>query len=170
MLTIRLTRKGKKNQPFFRVVLVDKRSSSKSGKSIEDLGYVNPLTKKKSFNKERILHWMSKGAKASETIHNLLVSEKIIEGKKMHVSKLSKKKQTEIAKAKEDAEAEVKAKVEAEAKAKEDAIAAKKAEEEAKKVEQEKTTEVPAEEKPAEAPVQEEQPKPEESKEETPVG
>jgi len=171
MLTIRLTRKGKKNQPFFRVVLVDKRSSSKSGKSIEDLGYVNPLTKKKSFNKERILHWMSKGAKPSETIHNWLVTEKIIDAKKMHVSKLSKKKQTEIAKAKADTEAEEKAKVEAEAKAKEDAIAAKKAEEEAKKAEQEKpaSAESSVEAKPAEAPVQEEQPKPEESKEETPA-
>jgi small subunit ribosomal protein S16 len=166
MLTIRLTRKGKKNQPFFRVVLVDKRSSSKSGKAIEDLGYKNPLTKKVSLKKERILYWISKGAKASETIHNLLVSEKIIEGKKMHVSKLSKKAKTKIAetaKAKTDAEAAEKAKAEAEAKAKREAEESAKpaespADNQAGESADPKPTEVPAEEKPAE-----------ESKEETPA-
>jgi small subunit ribosomal protein S16 len=89
MLTIRLTRKGKKNQPFFRVVLIDKRRSSKGGRSVEDLGYVDPLKKRKSFNKERIQYWLSKGAKASATIHNLLVTEKIIDAKK--IAKKSKK-------------------------------------------------------------------------------
>ncbi len=87
MLTIRLTRKGKKNQPFFRVVVIDKRRSSTGGRAVEDLGYVDPLTKKKSFNKERILYWISKGAQPSASIHNLLVSEKIIDAKKINVSK-----------------------------------------------------------------------------------
>jgi len=91
MLTIRLTRKGKKNQPFFRVVVIDKRTSSTGGRAVEDLGYVDPLKKRKSLNKERIKYWISKGAKTSETIHNLLVSEKIIEAEKIHVSRLSKK-------------------------------------------------------------------------------
>jgi len=155
MLTIRLTRKGKKNQPFFRVVLVDKRKSSKGGKSIEDLGYVDPLSKRKSFNAERIKYWLSKGVKPSETIHNWLVSEKIIDAKKIHVSKLSKKKQAEIDKVKADAVAAEKAKAEAEAKAKADAEAAKKAEAEAAKA--------AAEAKPAE------EVKPEEPKTETPA-
>ena len=91
MLTIRLTRKGKKNQPFFRVVLIDKRSSTKGGRSVEDLGYVDPLKKRKNFDKERIQYWISKGAQTSATVHNLLVSEKIIDEKKIHVSRLSKK-------------------------------------------------------------------------------
>jgi small subunit ribosomal protein S16 len=99
MLTIRLTRKGKKNQPFFRVVVIDKRRSSKGGRSVEDLGYVDPLKKRKSFNKERILYWISKGAEPSATIHNYLVSEKIIEGKKINVSNLSKKAKEAKAKA-----------------------------------------------------------------------
>ena len=105
MLTIRLTRKGKKNQPFFRVVLVDKRSSSTGGRSIEDLGYVDPLKKRRSLKKERIQYWLSKGAKASATIHNLLVTEKVIDKPKIKVSNISKKKQAEIAKAKTDAAA-----------------------------------------------------------------
>lgn len=123
MLTIRLTRKGKKNQPFFRVVVIDKRRSSKGGRAVEDLGYKNPLTKKVSIKKERVLYWISKGAQPSATIHNLLVAEKIIEAKKIHVSKLSKKKLGEIKAESAKAEAEKAAKAKAEA----DASAAAKA-------------------------------------------
>lgn len=104
MLVIRLTRKGKKNQPFYRVVVTDKRNSSKGGRSVEELGYVNPLTKKKSLEIERIKYWLSKGAQPSATVNNLLIQEKVIEGKKVHVSKISKKKQAEIDAAKKAAE------------------------------------------------------------------
>jgi len=96
MLTIRLTRKGKKNQPFFKVVVIDKKRSAKGGRAVEILGYVDPLTKRRSLEKERILYWLSKGAKTSATMNNLLIKEKIIEGKKIHVSKISKKRQAEI--------------------------------------------------------------------------
>ena len=91
MLTIRLTRKGKKNQPFFRVVVIDKRRSAKGGRAVEVLGFVDPLNKRKSLEKERILHWIKNGAKPSATMHNLLVKEKIISGKKINKSKKSKK-------------------------------------------------------------------------------
>ncbi len=91
MLTIRFTRKGKKNQPFFRIVLVDKRRSSKGGRAVEDLGFFDPLKKRKSLEKERILYWISKGAQPSDTVHNLLITEKIIEGKKIGVVKAVKK-------------------------------------------------------------------------------
>lgn len=91
MLTIRLTRKGKKNQPFFRVVVIDKKRSAKGGRAVEVLGYVDPLTKKRSFDKDRVLHWIKMGAQPSDTIHNMLVSEKIIDAKKINVSKKSKK-------------------------------------------------------------------------------
>jgi len=100
MLTIRLTRKGKKNQPFFRVVVIDKRRSSKGGRSVEDLGYVDPIKKRKGFNKERIQYWISKGAQPSVSVHNLLVSEKIIDAKKVKVVNISKKKKAEIEAAK----------------------------------------------------------------------
>ncbi|MEK7664088.1 MAG: 30S ribosomal protein S16 [Patescibacteria group bacterium] len=84
MLVIRLTRKGKKNQPFFRVVVVDKRRSAKGGRAVEVLGYVDPLTKRKSLKKERVLYWISKGAQPSVTMHNLLVSEKVINAPKIN--------------------------------------------------------------------------------------
>ena len=94
-----MTRKGKKNQPFFKVVVIDKRRSSKGGRAVEDLGYVDPLKKRKNLKKERILYWISKGAQPSDSIHNLLVSEKIIDAKKIHVSRLSKKAKEAAAKA-----------------------------------------------------------------------
>lgn len=97
MLTIRLTRRGKKNQPFFKIVLIDKKRSSKGGRAVEVLGYINPLTKKKNIEKERVLYWISKGAQTSETMHNLLVKENIIEGKKIHVSRIKKSKLEKMA-------------------------------------------------------------------------
>ncbi len=90
MLTIRLSRKGKKNQPFFNVVVMDKRRSAKGGRAVEILGYVDPLTKRKSLKKERVQYWLSKGAKPSDTMHNLFVQEKIIDAKKIHVARVKK--------------------------------------------------------------------------------
>ena len=97
MLTIRLTRKGKKNQPFFKVVVIDKRRSAKGGRAVEVLGFIDPLTKKKSLEKERILYWLKCGAKPSATMNNLLIQEKIIEGQKIHVSKIKKSKLAKMA-------------------------------------------------------------------------
>lgn len=94
MLTIRFTRKGKKNQPFFRVVVIDKRKSARGGRAVEDLGYKNPLTKKISLNKERVLYWIKNGAQPSASVHNLLVSEKIIDAKKIHVARVKKGAET----------------------------------------------------------------------------
>ena len=105
MLTIRLTRKGKKNQPFFRVVVIDKRRSSKGGRSVEELGYVNPLTKKNSINKERALYWLKVGAQASPRVHNLLIAEKVIEAPKVKIFSITKKAKAEAAKAAADSAA-----------------------------------------------------------------
>lgn len=85
MLMIRFQRFGRKNDPAFRVVLTDKRNAPKSGKFLEVLGFKNPKTKEKKLDVERIKYWISKGAKTSATVHNLFISEKIFEGKKINV-------------------------------------------------------------------------------------
>jgi small subunit ribosomal protein S16 len=92
MLMIRLQRIGRKNDPAFRVVLTDSKNSTKSGKFLEILGSYQAKQGTKTFNGERIKHWMGKGAQLSDTVHNFLVQEKIIEGKKVNV--LSKKSPT----------------------------------------------------------------------------
>ena len=93
MLVIRLFRVGKKNQPVFKIVVTDKRNPSRAGRFTEEVGFYNPLTKEKIFHKDRIQYWISKGAKPSPTIHNLLIKEEIIQGKKILVHKKSKKAQ-----------------------------------------------------------------------------
>lgn len=92
MLKIRLQRIGKKNHPSFRVVLTDSKNATKSGKFLEIIGNYNPKAGETSFDADRIKHWISKGAQLSDTMHNFLVKEKIIEGKKINA--LPKKKPT----------------------------------------------------------------------------
>jgi len=88
MLTIRLQRVGRVNEPKFRVVLTDSKNGPKSGKTLEILGAYDSRPGKDADNKlngERIKYWISKGAKPSETMHNMLVGKKIIAGKKVNV-------------------------------------------------------------------------------------
>ena len=86
MLMIRLQRTGRKHIPSFRVVLTDKRNSTKSGKTLETLGFYNAQNdKERSVDGERIKYWLSKGAQLSGTFHNFLITQKIIPGKKINV-------------------------------------------------------------------------------------
>ena len=86
MLIIRLQRVGRKNDPSFRVVLTDSKNSTKSGKYLEVLGSYYPRKGKAQLEKERIIHWISMGAKTSDTMQNLLISHKISTGKKIDVT------------------------------------------------------------------------------------
>lgn len=92
MLKIRLQRIGRKNDPSFRVVLTDSKNSPKSGKFLEIIGAYNPKSGETTFQAERVKYWISEGAQVSETVHNALVHQKVIEGKKVNV--LPKKKPT----------------------------------------------------------------------------
>jgi small subunit ribosomal protein S16 len=92
MLVIRLFRTGKKKQPSYKVVVTDKKNPPQGGKFVEQLGFYNPLTKEKSFEHERIKHWLEVGAQPSDTVYNILINEDIIKGeKKKVVFKKSKK-------------------------------------------------------------------------------
>jgi small subunit ribosomal protein S16 len=92
MLVIRFFRVGKKNQPSFKIVVTDKRRPTRAGRFVEEVGFYNPVTKEKVLRQERIKYWLSVGAKPSPTVFNLLVSEKIVEGKKIDVHKKPKEK------------------------------------------------------------------------------
>lgn len=96
MLKIRLQRVGRKNDSAFRVVLTDSKNSAKSGRFKEIIGSYNLKSGKVVFKKDRIDYWMKNGAQVSDTVHNFLVREKIIEGKKKNV--LSKKSPTKARK------------------------------------------------------------------------
>ena len=141
MLTIRLTRVGKKKQPTYRFIISEK-TKDPWGDSLEILGNYNPRTNPPTvvLKTDRVKHWLSKGAQTSDTVRNIFIDQKLIEGEKSRIVKISQKKQKAIADEKQKAE-DVKA-----------AESAKKvAAEEAAKVEAEKPKEEPA----AEAPVEE---------------
>ena len=96
MLKIRLQRIGRKNDHAFRVVLTDSKNSTKSGKFKEILGSYNVKEGVMIFKADRISYWMSNGAQVSDTVHNFLVHQKLVTGKKKNV--LSKKSPTKARK------------------------------------------------------------------------
>jgi small subunit ribosomal protein S16 len=91
MLKIRLQRVGRKHEPTFRLVLTDSENATKSGRYKEMLGSFDARKGESAvYNKERISHWLSKGAKPTETVHNLFIDQKIISGKKINKLPLKK--------------------------------------------------------------------------------
>ena len=144
MLSIRLSRTGKKKQPHYRVIVVDKKRDP-WGKSIEILGHKNPRTKETVLKEERIKHWIGEGAQPSNTVWNMLVDASIVKGDKRGVTHISKKRS---GKQKDAEEAAKEKKAAAEAKAEEPAAEAPtEAPAEEPKTEEEAKDEAPAEEK-----------------------
>jgi len=94
MLTIRLARVGKKNRAQFQIVLQE-HAIAPGGRHVEVLGSYDPHSKVAVLKEEKIKYWLSKGAQASPTVHNLLVSKSIVSGKKIAV-KIPKKKVEEV--------------------------------------------------------------------------
>jgi small subunit ribosomal protein S16 len=162
MLSIRLSRVGKTRAPVYRVVVMPKHRDPWA-KSVEILGHYNPCKQPHEFvvKADRVQYWISQGAEVSNTLWNLFIDEKIVEGKKRTASHISDTRRTkldakavEAVKASEDAKAKTeadavkaeeaaKAKKEADAiQAKADAEAAKAAAEAAKVAEAEKAVEV----------------------------
>ena len=110
MLKIRLQRTGRTNDPSYRVVVTEHTNGPKSGRAVEKVGAYNPKSKERTLDAERIKYWISKGAKASGTMHNMLISAGIISGKKVNVlpkKTVPKKEETAPAEAKPEPVAEV---------------------------------------------------------------
>jgi small subunit ribosomal protein S16 len=72
MLAIRMRRVGSKKRPFFRIV-VARKEAARDGSFIEILGNYYPRTKPATIevDRERLQYWLSKGAKASDTVRTL---------------------------------------------------------------------------------------------------
>ena len=75
MVTIRLTRRGGKKQPFYHLVVTDSRSRQ-GGAILEQVGFFNPIATGKERRLEikldRVDYWLSKGAKPSERVAELV--------------------------------------------------------------------------------------------------
>lgn len=114
MLMMRLQRVGRKNDPSYRIVVTDKRTSVKSDNHVDRIGSYNPKLNHIQLDAEKAKEWLAKGVQPSGTMHNILVSQKVIEGKKINV--LPRKSPIIDEEAIKKAEEEAKAKAEAEAK------------------------------------------------------
>jgi small subunit ribosomal protein S16 len=73
MVKIRLRRVGRRNRPFYRVVVADSRSP-RDGKFIDIIGHYNPLTDPAtiSIDGEKALKWLRYGAQPTDTVRSLL--------------------------------------------------------------------------------------------------
>ena len=73
MLVIRLSRKGRRNRPIYRIVVAE-HSRPTDGKFVEVVGTYNSIASDKplSVKKDRVEYWVSKGAKPSNTVAKLL--------------------------------------------------------------------------------------------------
>jgi len=75
MVTIRLSRGGAKNRPFYHVVVTDSRSG-RDARYIERVGFFNPLARgneeKLRLDNERVEYWKSIGAQPSERVARLI--------------------------------------------------------------------------------------------------
>ena len=70
---IRLTRKGTKKKPFYRIVAADI-ECPRDGRFLEVLGTYNPMTEPATIElkEDRIQYWMGEGAKPSTTVKSIL--------------------------------------------------------------------------------------------------
>ncbi|NTU66528.1 MAG: 30S ribosomal protein S16 [Candidatus Moranbacteria bacterium] len=117
MLTIRFSRVGKKNKAQFKITLQE-RSVAPGGRHVEILGSYDPHLKAAVLKEDRIKYWLEKGAHASDSVYNLLVSKKVIEGSKRKVKMPKKAEEVKVEEpatvpeVKEEAKEEVKAEAE----------------------------------------------------------
>ncbi len=144
MLKMRLQRVGRKNDPSYRIVVTDSRTGPKSNKHVDSIGSYSPKAGTVIVDAEKAKKWIAVGVQLSDTMHNLLITHKVIEGKK--INNLPRKSPV-IDEAKVKAEADAKAAAEAkaaeEAAAKEAALATPEVVEETP-AEPEVATETPA--------------------------
>ena len=76
---IRLTRRGKKKAPFYRIVVADERTR-RDGTPIEEIGYYDPMTEPANIkiDAEKANKWLANGAQPTDTVRALLKKSEII--------------------------------------------------------------------------------------------
>ena len=75
-----MKRQGRRNRPFYRIVIIDSRKR-RDGKPIEELGWYNPIQqieKNYEIDNKRIIYWINEGAQPSNTVKNILKKEGIL--------------------------------------------------------------------------------------------
>jgi small subunit ribosomal protein S16 len=72
-LSIRLTRCGAKQKPFYRVIVLDSRKR-RDGRSLDIVGFFNPRNREESINLDigKIKYWVEKGGQMSPAVKKLV--------------------------------------------------------------------------------------------------
>ena len=71
MLKLRLKRNGRKNQPSYRLVVIE-HSTRRDGRPVDEVGYYNTITKQSYFDIPKINKWLERGVKPTKTVTSLL--------------------------------------------------------------------------------------------------
>ena len=87
---LRLKRMGKKQAPFYRVVVADSRSP-RDGKAIDEVVYYYPTKNPAEIkiNAEKAIDWLKKGAQPTDTVRSILSNQGVM--KKYHEEKMVSK-------------------------------------------------------------------------------
>ncbi|MBP9827540.1 30S ribosomal protein S16 [Patescibacteria group bacterium] len=106
MLTIRLSRTGKRKQPYYRIVLQEKTRDPWSP-ALEVLGNMNPRLDRKEavINKERLAYWIERGAQPSDSLRNLFIDLGLMKGEKVNNITITAKRAKKLAEKKAEAPA-----------------------------------------------------------------
>ena len=78
MIKLRLKKYGRKGQPCYRIVAMDSRTR-RDGRSIEELGFYNPMTDETHLKFNEIVKRLEQGAQPTETVRNIFLKAKIFE-------------------------------------------------------------------------------------------
>ena len=108
MVRIRLKRLGRRHRPCYRLAAFDARAP-RGGRAIdESLGTYDPLEadndKKVALNRERILHWLDRGAQPSDAVASILKKNGIHIDRRGHARRRKRKKMRARAKAQQAAQ------------------------------------------------------------------
>ncbi len=76
---LRLQRRGRKNYPFYQIIVADSRAP-RDGKYIERIGSYNPNTNPATITLDfdRALYWLQVGAQPTDTVRNILSNEGVL--------------------------------------------------------------------------------------------
>ena len=78
MIKLRLKKYGRKGQPCYRIVAMNS-TTKRDGRSIEELGYYNPMTDETHLKCQRIIARLKDGTQPTETVRNIFIRAKIFE-------------------------------------------------------------------------------------------
>ncbi len=98
MLSLKLSRVGKKKQPQYRLIVIEK-TRDPWGRSLEVIGHYNPFAKPKTFTvvKDRLDMYLKNGAQPTATVNNLLINFGHMKGEKMAKVHITKKRAAKAA-------------------------------------------------------------------------